>query len=176
MQRRIRLENRPMRYSGVKWPGDLCAWFLSVAFRVLLVGMVCALVVGLGILYQEHRPQSGLEHRQLLIGDQTVHVEVATTANQIRKGLMHRHSLEPGWGMLFELGAPQLFCLWMKDTHLPLTAGFIDDAGILVQLVDLEPRDRSEHCSQLPVVAVLEMPRGWFARHGVRPGHMIDVR
>jgi uncharacterized membrane protein (UPF0127 family) len=165
-----------MRYSAVKRPGALSAWHLAVVVRALLVGVSCALVAGLGFLYLERLPQSGLEHRTLLIGDQTVHVEVATTANQIRKGLMHRRSIEPGWGMLFELDSPQLFCMWMKDTHLPLTAGFIDEAGLLVQLIDLEPLDRTEQCSQMPVVAVLEMPRGWFERHGVHPGHMIDLR
>jgi len=165
-----------MRYSVVKRPGVLSVWHLSGVVKTLLIGMICALVLALGFLYLERQPQSGLEHRTLLIGDQTVYVEVATTANQIRKGLMHRRSIQPGWGMLFELGSPQLFCMWMKDTHLPLTAGFIDDAGLLVQLIDLEPLDRTEQCSHMPVVAMLEMPRGWFALHGVHPGHMIDLR
>jgi uncharacterized membrane protein (UPF0127 family) len=172
----IRWKNLHMRHREAEWPGSLAAGDLPMRLRSVLAVMAGILVLGLAFLYFERQPQSGLAHRMMLVGNQTVHVEVASTPSQIRKGLMHRRSLEHGWGMLFELGNPQLACFWMKDTHVPLTAGFIDDAGVLVQLVDLDPMDRTEKCSQVPVVAVLEMPQGWFARHHVHPGHMIDFR
>jgi uncharacterized membrane protein (UPF0127 family) len=77
--------------------------------------------------------------------------------------------------MLFVHDAARVCCMWMQNTLVPLTAAFLDDDGRILGLADMEPLTTNGHCSPAPARYVLEMNRGWFARHGVGPGLRIDL-
>ena len=77
--------------------------------------------------------------------------------------------------MLFVHDAARVCCMWMQNTLVPLTAAFLDGEGRILGLADMEPLTTNGHCSPAPARYVLEMNRGWFARHGVGPGLRIDL-
>lgn len=56
-------------------------------------------------------------------------VEVATSAEQIARGLMFRESMDDRSGMLFVLPKPQKVSMWMKNTPLALDMIFADVNG-----------------------------------------------
>jgi len=56
----------------------------------------------------------------------TVLAEVANTTEERAKGLMFRHSLPNGRGMLFTFSEPQLWTFWMKNTRIPLDIVWMD--------------------------------------------------
>lgn len=49
--------------------------------------------------------------------------------------------------------------VWMKDTHIPLTAAFIGPDGIIQSIQDMAPETETVHSSLHPVIAILEVPR-----------------
>ena len=57
---------------------------------------------------------------------------------------------------------------------MPLSIAFVADDGSIVNLADMQPRDEASHCSKAPVRYALEMPRGWFAKRGVKPGFRLQ--
>jgi uncharacterized membrane protein (UPF0127 family) len=113
---------------------------------------------------------------QIRVGDADARVSVADTDEERREGLMHREKLGRDEGMLLVLPQPRRMRLWMLNTHIPLDVGFFDAAGVLRQIVSMEPDGgRRIHASAEPVSYALEMNRGWFDRYGLRPGAQLQL-
>ena len=106
----------------------------------------------------------------LTLGGKTLDVEVASDDPSRRLGLMHRKSLPENAGMLFMYPEPERLSFWMKNTHVPLSIAFIDDAGVIVQIKDMAPLDAREVHGDTPVRQALEVNQGWFARNGIKVG------
>ena len=107
---------------------------------------------------------------QLGAGMHLIRAEVADSDATRSLGLMRRSALPPNGGMLFVFEAPDLHCMWMKNTPLPLSVAFIDEAGAIVNIEDMQPHTEQSHCAARPVPYALEMRQGWFGEHGIRAG------
>lgn len=131
-----------------------------------------------GVLAAEHGPQPPLPTIDLRIGtlELTVEltVEVADERREREHGLMQRTELPAGRGMLFVYPDAARRVFWMRDTPLPLDAGFIGADGRLHEIVALEPLSERPVSSHRPARYVLEVPRGWFADHGLVPGARVE--
>lgn len=77
-------------------------------------------------------------------------------------------------GMIFVFENPSALCFWMKNTHIPLTAAFIADNGVIINLADMKPMTTDSHCAKAPSRFVLEMNQGWFFKRGIREGQKIS--
>jgi uncharacterized protein len=106
----------------------------------------------------------------LTIGMFRIQAEVAATQQARELGLMNRTSMPQQAGMLFVFDQPQLYCFWMKNTLLPLSIAFIDEAGQIVNLADMQPQSETNHCATKPVRYALEMNQGWFKAKGIKAG------
>ncbi|MDA8129500.1 MAG: DUF192 domain-containing protein [Betaproteobacteria bacterium] len=104
----------------------------------------------------------------LHIGPHVFHVEVAATAQQRQHGLMGRTHLAADGGMLFVFEQPGRYCFWMRDTPLPLTIAFIDAAGRIAGIDDMQPRSEASHCPSVKIRYALEVRQGEFRRRGIR--------
>jgi uncharacterized membrane protein (UPF0127 family) len=108
-----------------------------------------------------------------------VRVEIASSAAQRRRGLMHRSSLPRDAGMVFQYAAPTDGGFWMKDTRVPLDIAFYDARGRILRIMQMKPC-RADPCPiSAPRVAyrgALEVNRGALARWGVAVGDSIVVR
>ena len=111
---------------------------------------------------------------ELRIGDAELQAEYAVTAPERARGLMERTELAADRGMLFRFDDFRRHCLWMKDTPLPLSAAFMDEAGRIVDLIDLEPLSKAIRCSREPARYALEANRGWFVEQGIGAGARVQ--
>jgi uncharacterized membrane protein (UPF0127 family) len=137
---------------------------------------LCALVVALYAAAPAHgqpSPQPTLPTVKLTAGIHLITAEVADTEPTRVRGLMFRESLAPNHGMLFVFDEKAIHCMWMRNTLIPLSVAFIDDAGAIVNVADMAPRTETSHCAQRPVRFALEMERGWFAKRGLGAGSRI---
>ncbi len=64
---------------------------------------------------------------------------LAETVEQRRRGLMGVTSLGGYDGMAFRYDAPTSTSFWMRDTVLPLSIGFYDAAGALLDRAEMDP-------------------------------------
>jgi uncharacterized membrane protein (UPF0127 family) len=106
----------------------------------------------------------------LELGRGIIKAEVANTPASRERGMMKRKRFGINRGMLFVLDTPEAVCLWMKNTGIPLSAAFIDNSGLVVKTVDLEPNSKEEKCAPVPIRYVLEVNRHWFDQNDVKPG------
>ena len=101
-------------------------------------------------------------------------VEVATTPASRRRGLMHRRSMAPDAGMLFDYGRAAHAAMWMKNTFIPLDMLFIGGDGLILKIAERTmPHSLETMTSDGPVRAVLEVNAGTVARLGIRTGDLV---
>ena len=67
---------------------------------------------------------------QLLINEQKIDLEVATTPEQQQIGLMYRNFLPDDRGMLFPFKEPVLASFWMKNVNISLDMIFLKDGVV----------------------------------------------
>ena len=107
---------------------------------------------------------------ELTAGMHLIKAEFADTFQARMRGLMFREKLAPNAGMLFRFDEADTQCMWMKNTLIPLSVAFTDDAGTIVTILEMKPHDETSRCSTKPARFALEMEGGWFAERGIKPG------
>lgn len=110
----------------------------------------------------------------LSIGMYRIQAEVAATQQARELGLMNRQTMPQQAGMLFVFEQAQPYCFWMKNTLLPLSIAFIDEAGQIVNLADMQPQTETNHCAVKPIRYALEMNQGWFKAKGIKAGATVN--
>ena len=138
-------------------------FFLSIIFFLLCT-----------YSFAQNTPQTNLPRAIVSTQEHTIDVQLAQSPQEWNKGLMWRASMPENEGMLFVFNKPSRQCFWMKNTYLPLSAAFVDDNGIIVNIADMQPLSTREHCSDKPVRFVLEVHQGWFKKRNIKAGDHIS--
>lgn len=109
----------------------------------------------------------------LLIASYRIEVEIAKTLKQRAEGLMFRHTLGQHQGMLFVFPSSMKYCMWMRNTFIPISAAFLDESGHILNIEDMEPKTETAHCAKKSARYVLEMNKGWFDQQGIVVGRQV---
>lgn len=110
---------------------------------------------------------------ELGAGMYRIEAEVAHTAEARQSGLMHRVAMPLHHGMVFVFAEEAIHCMWMRNTHLPLSVAFIDGGGRILNVERMAPRTEDNHCAAAPARYALEMNAGWFEERGIAPGSVL---
>jgi uncharacterized protein len=110
----------------------------------------------------------------LKIKGQTVRAELARSDEEKRTGLMFRRALGENSGMVFVYEREERWAMWMKNTYVPLSVAFMDRNGKILNIEDMEPLTLDSHEAAEAAKYALEMNRGWFAKHGIKPGDRVQ--
>jgi uncharacterized membrane protein (UPF0127 family) len=63
----------------------------------------------------------------------------------------------------------------MKNTYIPLTIAYLGEDGRVLALRDGKPLDETILYPGTPFYAVLEVNHGWFQRHGMDVGAVVEL-
>ena len=107
----------------------------------------------------------------------TLTVELATTPAARACGMSHRDEVPKNHGMLFIYPDLRPISFWMKDTKVFLSIAFFDDSGRIFSIQDMTPMqtDRT-HDSSRPARYALEVNQGWFSKHGIGEGDVVEMQ
>ena len=118
--------------------------------------------------------QPKLQTMKLWLGAEEMVAELALTGIQTQTGMMFRTNMAENAGMLFVFPEPYRASFWMKNCPLPLSAAYIDQEGVILEIHDLLPYNtNSVVASSDQVQFVLEANQGWFGRHHVTTGMVV---
>jgi uncharacterized membrane protein (UPF0127 family) len=121
------------------------------------------------------KPQFDLPKASLLIGTNTLFAQIAADDTSRELGLMSRTNLSPDEAMVFVFPQPRPVSFWMKDTPLPLSIAYVGPSGRIFELHDMKPFDETPIPSaSSAVVYAIEVPQGWFLKHGVMAGEIVS--
>lgn len=114
---------------------------------------------------------------ELKIGGHAVKVRLALTSDQRFDGLKGVKALADDEGMLFAYKEKLIRGFWMKGCVIPLDIVFLSDDGRVLSVSTMEPPKAGVSDDDLPRAKppeacrlVLELPGGWFQRHGLGAG------
>ena len=141
------------------------------AFSIGILGMgLCALHA-----QEVKSPQPTLPTILLTVGEKKFRAEVADDEAERQAGMMFRKSMADGEGMVFVMGFPQHVAFWMKNTLLPLSVAYVNPAGTILEVHDLQPRDETPVSSKFDTISyAIEVPQGWFLKNGILPGAKVQ--
>lgn len=127
-----------------------------------------------GILHAADEAQPKLPTISLTIAGKALVTEVADEDPEREKGMMFRPKMADGEAMLFIFDAPQSAAFWMKNTLVPLSVAYVNAAGMILEIYDLQPKDERPVKSQFATIAyAIEVPQGWFAKNRILPGSRV---
>ena len=137
--------------------------------------LLSALAIGLSTYIAEPAlAQQRFPMTTLTIGVHLIQAEVAVRDEERAQGLMFRERLGTNEGMVFRFPDNRQVCMWMKNTFVPLSVAFIDEAGKVINIEDMQPQTQDAHCATRPARYALEMNQGWFRQKNVKPGAKIE--
>jgi uncharacterized membrane protein (UPF0127 family) len=107
-----------------------------------------------------------------------VNLELAATPEETTTGLMFRPALAADRGMLLLWPEERRATIWMMNVLIPLDIVYLDVAGQVIDLVAGAQPCSAEPCprftTSMPSRAVLELPAGSAAAHGIEVGSRIE--
>jgi uncharacterized membrane protein (UPF0127 family) len=104
-------------------------------------------------------------------------VELATTPTARGCGLSHRDELPENQGMLFIFSDQRPRNFWMKDTFIPLSIAYLDESGQIFSIQNMVPlQTEDQYPSSRPAAYALEVNQGWFRRHGIEVGDIVEMK
>ena len=106
-------------------------------------------------------------------GGQSIKAEVAADDATRQQGLMFRKSMGKNDGMLFVFPELGYHAMWMRNTLIPLSVAYMDQAGKVLSIHEMQPQTETPHQAAGPARYALEMNAAWFTSHKVRVGDTI---
>ncbi|RLE16770.1 MAG: DUF192 domain-containing protein [Acidobacteria bacterium] len=117
----------------------------------------------------------------VILPDKTIlTMELATTEEQWIRGLMYRHSLAPGTGMLFIYDHPAPYAFWMKNCFIHLDIIWLSqDKKIVYYVENVPPCDQPDcpsYGSMNMARYVIEVNPGTVKKHKLKLGDEIRIK
>jgi uncharacterized membrane protein (UPF0127 family) len=135
-----------------------------------MIRKICLLFV---VYWMSAAAHADMPTIDLGVGVHRIRAEVAHTQKTRMTGLMHRRTMAADAGMLFVFPQVQAYCMWMRNTLLPLSVAFIDEKGVIINIADMLPQNDTAHCAARPARYALETNTGWFAARKLTTGARI---
>lgn len=110
------------------------------------------------------------------IGQREFQFVVATTAQELLKGLSGVASLDKWGGMLFDFGCAFSPIMTPRGLEFPVDLAFITDRGKIVEIHRLDPEyGFTQGTTRRDIRYALEVPVGFFELYDVSIGDVLSV-
>ncbi len=120
------------------------------------------------------RAQPKLPTIKVWVGAEELETEMALSGQQQMTGMMWRTNMPENTAMIFVHPTPRRASYWMKNCYVPLSIAYIDTAGVILEIHDMQPHNTNSVVSAATNVRfALETPQGWFQRHNVSTGAVV---
>jgi hypothetical protein len=155
--------------------------FLKGYYVILFFLILC--VSGCDNQEPEPEPEQNDNTVSLVLGTQTVHVEVADSQEEWQLGLSYRDTLEENHGMLFVFPEEKRRTFWMLGCNFDIDLAYIESDGTISEIItmkkeppDTPPFSLTEYTSQSTTIRyALEMIGGWFEENNVSAETKLDL-
>jgi uncharacterized membrane protein (UPF0127 family) len=118
--------------------------------------------------------ESTLKRQQFQISTYLIDAELARTTEERQRGLMFRESLAENQGMMFQFTQADHYCMWMKNTLIPLSIAFIDEQGKIINIEEMQANSEQTTCAKSKARYALEMNSGWFRLRQIINGQKVE--
>jgi hypothetical protein len=153
--------------------------------RKILISIFIVIVIGIFAFFADFPNRLSGEDRPLplsyatttlLIGEDTLILEIADTDQKRSLGLSGREGLASGTGMLFIFDEAGFHGFWMKDMRFVIDIAWLNDDFCIVTLArSLSPDTYpTAFIPDAPVRYAIEVPSGFLGLHNMSKGSCFD--
>jgi uncharacterized membrane protein (UPF0127 family) len=122
------------------------------------------------------KAQPKLRTMKIFLGAETLDTELALSPKEETTGMMFRTNILDTDSMLFVLPYPMQASFWMKNCPESISAAYITTDGVIAEIHHFEKNDVTPVLSaQDNIRFVLETSEGWFTRHNVSTGMVVQA-
>jgi uncharacterized protein len=155
-----------------------------MVFSVLIFWCMATLICGCNA---DQNSKDGLPVETVQIEGVIFNLELALNPEQRAEGLMGRDKIADDGGMLFvfpgEKPYPTELSFWMKNCLVPIDLLFLDSAGKIIAIHEMEPPDSDTPDNQLsvyqsgaPAQFAIEIKGGLASELDLQVGDLIELR
>lgn len=102
--------------------------------------------------------------------------ELAGTRGEIGTGFAGRPVMPDDAGMWYEFGKELQVGFVTKNVCRGLSVAYITASGIISEIVERKADDREPYYNSVPAKYILEVPKGWFKKNGIRAGDHVRMK
>ena len=102
--------------------------------------------------------------------------ELAGSKKEFSTGFSRRPVLPDDAGMWYEFGTPVKIGFVTKNVCRGLSVAYVGETGIISELKDRKANDSEPYHNEVPVTGVLEVPKGWFKKNGIKAGDHVRMK
>jgi uncharacterized membrane protein (UPF0127 family) len=132
---------------------------------------------------QDPEPEQNDNIVNLVLGNQTIYVEIADSPEEWQLGLSYRDTLAENHGMLFVFPEEKRRTFWMLGCNFDIDLAYIESDGTISEIITMEkeapdtpPFSLTEYTSQSTTIRyALEMIGGWFEENNVSAQIKLDL-
>ncbi len=145
--------------------------------RLLLGALYASIAVAIVVTAMLVVSRPTTTERKVILGGNEINVTIADTQATQAKGLGGRKSLKPNEGMLFIFPKSGFYGFWMKDMKIPIDIIWFDENYRIVDVWENATPDSYPKLYTPRVLSqfVLEVPAGYFARHHLKNGNILEM-
>lgn len=143
-------------------------------FKISYKNLLAPICTTICIYTTANASESNLKRQQFQINTHKLEAELALTAEERQRGLMFRESLAENQGMMFQFTHADYYCMWMKNTLIPLSIAFIDEQGKIINIEEMQANNEQTTCTKSKARYALEMNSGWYRQHQVKVGQQVE--
>lgn len=126
--------------------------------------------------FEPTHAQPKLRTMKIYLGPETLDAELALSDEEVMTGMMFRTNILETDAMLFNLRIPQRADFWMKNCPESISAAYITSDGVIQEIHHLEKNDTNGViAAREDIIFVLETKDGWFQRHNINVGTVIQT-
>lgn len=118
--------------------------------------------------------QTKLPTVKVWVGAEVLTAEIARQPVEVATGMMFRTNLAENEAMIFVFPSPGPKSFYMRNCVINLAGAYLNPAGEIRQILEMKRLDETPIPSVTDDIQfVLELPEGWFARHGISTGAVV---
>jgi uncharacterized membrane protein (UPF0127 family) len=99
---------------------------------------------------------------------------IAADDHSRRQGLMHASPLSKGEVAFFVFPHMERHSFWNRNVSFDLSLAFLDDNGVVVDILDMDAYDEHGHAPNSPSRFVIEASKGEFDQLGIKIGDVVE--
>ena len=142
---------------------------MTIAIIIFII-----LLISLGFFYYKNKKT------QACFENICFDLELATTTDELKTGLMYRKNLEENKGMLFIFNTEGYHSFWMKNTLIPLDIIWINNEDKVVYVAENAQPCENDSCQSIKpsekAKYVLEITGGLSSKFNITVGDKVKLK
>lgn len=147
----------------------------TIFYKKYLILILLILIIGILVFIKRNNLILNFENNNK---KQEITIKVINLKSNLekKKGLMFVKKMDFDTGALFNYNNSGIYCVWMKNTYIPLELIYLDEKFEIVELIkNMKPFDLENKCNKKHARYFIEVNKGFINSKKLKIGDKINI-